>query len=432
MSKFKLGILAVFSAFILIGIIVFASSKSQSEKFSGNLTIWGTVNSNTINQFLSSFSFDSKKNVTANYIQKKPEDFGISLAEAIADGKSPDLVILPIDLILNQQKRLLTIPFKSYPERTFKNTYIEESELFLTKEGILAIPILIDPLVMYWNRDIFSAKLKTNPPLYWDEFQKLAPEFVKKDTSGNIKDTLISFGEWKNVSNAKEILTNLLIQTGNSIITKDDYGFRSSILNSSDNPSAGAESALTFYTQFANPVDVTYSWNRSLPKSINMFLSENLATYIGQASELPQIRSKNPNLNFDVALIPQIRDAKQKRVFSKMYGIAIVKNSKLIPVAFQAMNTMTDAERLKIMETITNLPPVRRDLLSNIPTTDSYKEIFYKSAIWSKGFYDVDSKAIDTIFGRMIESITSGRSKISEALSDASDNINYLIENNAK
>ena len=55
-------------------------------------------------------------------------------------------------------------------ERDFKNTYIEEGELYLAANGILGLPITVDPMVMYWNRDIFSSAAIAAPPSYWDEF----------------------------------------------------------------------------------------------------------------------------------------------------------------------------------------------------------------------------------------------------------------------
>ncbi len=430
MSKFKLGILIVFGLFIVIGVIVFASSKNTNNTFSANLVMWGTINQSTANDFLSRFDFDSKKELTVTYIQKKPENFGTELAEAIADGNGPDILLLPSDIIFKQKNRILEIPYKSYPERTYKDTFIETSEIFLNKNGILALPVLIDPLVMYWNRDIFREKLKTSPPLHWEEFQNIAPEFVEKDNLGNIRKTFVSFGEWRNVSNSKEILSNLFLQVGNNIVSKNELGLQSDLLENKGQNTTPAISAVTFYTQFANPTQKTYSWNRSMPKSQEFFLSGDMAIYFGLASELSSIRSKNPNLNFDLALVPQTKTG-QSKVFARLYGLSILKSSKFIPHSFQAINIMTSGQQITALEEITGLPPVRKDLLSKIPT-DSYKSVFYKSAIWSKNFIDTDGQTTNSIFQNMIESITSGRSSIYEAVSGANDSLNDLLSKYGK
>lgn len=426
LSKFKLGVLMVFGLFIVIGVIVFGSSKNNQANLSANLVMWGTVNANTVNQFLSSFKFDQRGDLSVTYTQKKPETFNIELAEAIADGKGPDLLLLPSDMIFKQKNRILTIPYKSYPERLYKDTFLESSEIFLNTDGILSIPLIVDPLVMYWNRDIFRDKLKTSPPLYWDQFQQMTPDFVEKDSIGNIKNTFSAMGEWRNISNAKEILLNLFVQAGNNIVLKNPVGLESDLLDNKGASVIPAVSALTFYTQFANPTQKTYSWNRSLPKSQDFFLSGNMALYFGMASELPTIRAKNPNLNFDITTVPQSKEGKN-RVFSKIYGISIVKSSKFIPHSFQAINTITSKENISSLEEITNLPPTRKDLLSTIPT-DSYKSVFYKSAIWSKSFIDTDGQVTNGVFQNMIESITSGRSGIYESLTGANTSLNDLLE----
>lgn len=426
-SKFKIGMLFVFGFFILIAVIVFASTRSDNQTIKANLVMWGTVNSNLVNQYLSSFTFDAKRDLTVTYFQKKQETFNSDLAEAIADGKGPDILFLPSDMIMRQKNRILTIPYKNYPERNFKDSFAEVSEIFLTKEGIISVPIIVDPLVMYWNRDILRNKLKTTPPEYWDEFQTLTPDFVEKDNLGNIKNTFSSFGEWRNVSNAKEILSNLFIQSGNDIVVKNDFGLSSDLLDNKNNVITPAISAVTFYTQFANPTLKTYSWNRSLPKSQDFFLSGNMAIYFGPASELSQIRAKNPNLNFDVAIVPQIKsENKVNKVYAKVYGLSIVKSSQFIPQAFQAINTMTTKENIALLENISNLPPIRKDLLSTIPS-DLYKSVFYKSAIWSKSFMDVDGTETNLIFQNMIESITSGRKTIYDSISTANDALNDLL-----
>ncbi len=48
--------------------------------------------------------------------------------------------------------------------------------------------------------------------------------------------------------------------------------------------------------------------------SKNMFLAGDLALYFGFASELDDLKNKNPNLNFDVTLFPQTGDLNLKNI----------------------------------------------------------------------------------------------------------------------
>jgi ABC-type glycerol-3-phosphate transport system substrate-binding protein len=124
-------------------------------------------------------------------------------------------------------------------------------------------------------------------------------------------------------------------------------------------------------------------------------------------------------------MLPQPRQNKATITFAKLYGLSILKQSKNIPVSFAVINSMTSNKQISGLEKFTKLPPIRKDILSNIPT-DSYRSVFYKSAIFSKGWMDIDRKKTDEIFKEMIESITSGRNSVTESLSKASESLNVL------
>jgi len=54
--------------------------------------------------------------------------------------------------------KLYTIPYAAYTERTFRDTNIDGAQLFLSTTGVTALPLLVDPLVTYYNKDILAAK----------------------------------------------------------------------------------------------------------------------------------------------------------------------------------------------------------------------------------------------------------------------------------
>lgn len=149
-----------------------------------------------------------------------------------------------------------------------------------------------------------------------------------------------------------------------------------------------------------------------------MFLVGNLATYIGFSSELFDIKQKNSNLNFDVTYVPQIRNAPKRVVFGHIYGASIVKQSKQTSAAFTLVVSLTEPAALKAAEAVSTLPPVRRDLLSDKPS-DAYRSVFYDSALISHSWIDPDPVKSSDTFKDMIESITSGKVRISDAINRA-------------
>ena len=167
LTKFQLVLLGLFFVAILAGVASFALYKGgKSGPGAVNLTIWGPTDA-SYSAFVESFSQETE---TANvYVAKSEAAFERDLISAIADGVAPDIVIFPESFFTAVASRLMVIPYDSYPIRDFKDTFLEEGEMFLTEQGVAALPLSVDPLVLYWNRDSFSAAGLPRPPEFWEE-----------------------------------------------------------------------------------------------------------------------------------------------------------------------------------------------------------------------------------------------------------------------
>lgn len=422
MTTFKIIVLSVFGVAIVAAVAIFAMAKSNSTSVSADVVVWGTIPEATFTTTLTNSSLASNKNIRANYIYKDPQDFDRDFVEALAEGKGPDVIILRDDNLYKNRNKLVAIPYKNYSQRTFKDTFIEEGEVFLSDEGVQAIPFIIDPMVMYWNRDLFASNQISQPPKYWEEIPGLISKITRKDASANVLQSALAMGEWRNITNAKEILTTLFFQAGTPITIRSGNEVNSVLSSQLGATRIPGDSAVEFYTQFSNPSSINYTWNRSLPSSFNFFLQGSLAMYFGFASDLISIQQKNSNLNYDVTFIPQVKDSKKRVVYGRMYALAITKQSKQTAAAFMLINALTEKNALTALEKLTELPPVRRDMLAELPD-DAYKNVFYNSALISKTFIDPDPSGTGIIFRDMIESITSGKTRIQEAVNRASSQL---------
>ncbi len=426
-SKFQLIITLIFGFFIVVGVIVFSMSRGTITKPEDNVLVWGTISESGFATILEEHPIGKSKEFNITYTQKRAGTFDQEFIEALAEGKGPDIIFLPHDSMWKHQNKIFPIPFQSFSERKFKDTFVEEGELYLTSQGILGLPILIDPLVMYWNRDIFSNASISKAPEYWDEFFDLAQKLTKKDQSFNITESAVSLGEFRNINNAKEILSALIMQAG-SPITVRTREVPTVVLNERLGQSLiPSEAAVNFYTEFSNPIKLFYSWNRSLPRSDNFFTSGDLGIYFGFASEFSQIKEKNPNINFDVAAFPQSRESETKITYGRIQALSIVKNSKNIVSAIKVALALSDKEHSAAISALGKLPPVRRDLLSRAPS-DAYSVLFYQGALWSRAWIDPDSTSTENIMQNMIESITAGRLRTSQAVSRAHAEIQELFK----
>ena len=426
-NKFKYVLMGVFVFFILIGLIAFSTYKSNSTANNNvEINVWGTVDKTVFDNYINKYKQDKNLQFKLTYTYKSLGTIDSQLVEAIATGKAPDAILIPQTL----EKRYLDKVYMitSITERTFQDTFVQESNLYVQPTGIFALPFFVDPLIMYWNRDMFSSASIAVPPTKWTEFPLLAEKLSKSDNNANITKSVASLGEFANVDNAKALLSALIMQAGSPIVSENNGLFKSELnYQASTDIRVPADSALQFFTDYSNPKKTVYSWNRSLPSSKLFFLSEDLAIYFGFASEYNDIKEKNPNLNFDIAMIPQILDAKTKITYGDIYGFSILKSSQNVIATFNLLSLLIGSDSVSTLMQFIDVAPARLDIIS-AGTPYPEKSIFYNSALISRGWIDPDSNKTDKIFQDMVENITTGRMDIQGSVSRASLQLDNLLQ----
>jgi len=414
---------AVFGVLVFSGAIKIGGSSNQAV---GTVVLWGTEKTQDIASALDSFN-GANKTFVVKYVQKDPVTFDQDLLEALASGTGPDMFFLPDNLAFHYANKIYTIPYQSYPLNTFKNTFASAGEVFLTSKGTLAFPLTIDPMVMYYNRNMLDSNSIVAPPTYWDDFQNLVPLLTKKDANNQIVKSAVALGQYSNISNAKNILATLFMQIGNPIIAESNGSFVSTLsqtIGASDTSDLG--SILSFYTSFADPLKDVYSWNGSFSNSQDFFSSDNLAFYFGYSSELSTLVNKNPNLNFSVAPLPQIKNASFKLTSAQVTGVAVSAFSKNLNTAVTAASLMATGDFASKFSTALMVPPARRDLLATKPT-DEFFPIFYDSALYSKSWLDPSVTDSNNIFRTMIENVLSNNMSAENSVTDASSKLSLLL-----
>jgi ABC-type glycerol-3-phosphate transport system substrate-binding protein len=426
-GSFQLISIIVFIILAVFGILVFSGAipigKNNSAGSLGTVVLWGTVNTQTMASLLEDFN-TANKSFVVKYVQKSAGTFDQDLLEALASGVGPDMIFLPDSLAFHYSDKIVTIPYSSFSLSNFKNTYAGAGEVFLTSRGILAIPITIDPLVMYYNRGTLDANAVIFPPATWDELTALIPKLTKKDDTNKIIKSAVALGHFSNINNAKDILSTLIMQAGNPIVSEKNGTYVSTLKN----PSQISDPAtiLQFYTNFADPGKAVYSWNKSFPNSSDAFSREDLALYFGFASELVPLINRNPNQNFFAAPFPQIKNSSFKLTGAHVMGIALMSSSKNFSTAFTAASLLATGDFASKLAIALGVAPARRDLLS-IKPQDSYSPTFYDSALFARSWLDPSPTDTDDIFSRMIDGVLSNNMSVESAITDASSKLGLLL-----
>jgi multiple sugar transport system substrate-binding protein len=426
MSRFQLIFTGILVLLGVGGAVLFAVARNQGSQAAVPVVMWGTVESRPFTDFLSKIAVDYQDTLNVTYIQKDPVTFESDLISALARGQGPDMVLLPQDLILKQLDKFYIIPYENYSQRQFKDSFIQEGELYMLGEGIIGLPFTVDPMVMYWNRDIFTNAGLAGPPTLWTEFFGLVPKLTEKDVNGNVLQSMVAFGEVRNVSHAKDILALLIMQAGSPIVKFGQAGFESALADRATSGLVPAEEAVSFYTEFSNPVKASYSWNRAFSLDRSLFLAGRLGLYFGYASELAGLRAANPNLDFDVAGVPQAGGSVM--TFGRMHAIALLKASPNVAPAYVAAVMLTNTPLQTEWIASSGFPPVRRDMLRTVPP-DAFQAVIYRSALVSRAWLDPHREATAGTFMRLVENVTTGKSRVSESVGPASAEIDNLLRN---
>lgn len=432
MTMFQIILLAVFGAFAIAGILIFAFLVGGSSTNSiGTVTMWGTYDEVGVQTIIRQLSETEGRFRNVTYLQKNEETFESELTNALASGSGPDLYILRHDYAVVDMSKISPIPFASFSKEQFDTLFVEAAKPFLSSEGILAVPLSVDPYVLYSNKDLLASNGFAKPPIFWNEVFDMArmitdcqrvnagkTTVLGCDETRSIKKATIGLGEYANVDHAKDIISLLILQAGGPMTVRDGSGdLVPSLLGRTGEVQNPADSALNFYTTFANPATDTYSWNRSLPQSRAMFAAGDLALYVGLASEERLIKRLNPNLNFAISAIPQIKNLEKSTSGGVVYGLAVPRAAKNPSGALTIAFLLASPEASKALSSIGGMASARRDVLSQ--TGEGVNTLINRQALIVRTWEDPNPLETARIFKDMIESITSGAAKITEALQRA-------------
>lgn len=321
---------------------------------------------------------------------------------------------------MNERNKLEVIPFSSISERSFKDNFLSIDELYLADNGEYAIPYVVDPMVLFYNRANLATIGVGQVPTSWEVILGLTPQLTKRTNANVILKSAIAFGTYDNIPNARGIVSLLLLQAGNKIAQVGAQGLRTTLSAGSDEFSRSpGESAIAFYTQFADPAKVVYSWNRSLSDARQSFIAGDSTFYVGYASERQLLSQANPNLNFDMTLVPQPQTSSVHIDYALAYAFAIPKGSPNSQGAFRTAEALASnpeivitTQRLGVASALRSQPMAQGDI---------YAPIVNAAALTAAGWLSPAPGVTDRIFSSMINSIISGQATIHDALVTADE-----------
>lgn len=409
---------------IVIAAIAFGGRpSSQTQKIT--LTVWGTDPKNVFTDMGTAYQAVAP-NVTIKYTQIDPSTYDQTLLEAFAAGNGPDLfeienrelpkwqaVAAPIPVSLSNSFNMTTLE-SDFP------TAIQQD--FVSNNQIYALPLDLDTIAMYYNKDIFDSASIVYPPKTWDDFEADIPKLRTLNAQGQVTQAAAAIGGSEtSIANAPDLVFLLMLQNGTQMTNQDG----TAAFDGGSNTGNPGLAAFNFYLQFANSASPYYTWNDAMGDAFQNFVAGKTAIYFDYASAMAKITQNAPFLNFGVAPMLQPANATIAVNYPKYEGLAVAKNGQ-VAAAWQFiiyMTTNTAGEAVYTKDT--GEPPASRAYIAanlNDPTYGT----FAAQALTARSWYEVDDQQIDSIMNTAIQNVLDGSSDSSDALGVANDAVSAV------
>ncbi|HXV27296.1 MAG TPA: extracellular solute-binding protein [Candidatus Paceibacterota bacterium] len=411
-----------FLVFVTLIVIVSNFGGGGGGQAGADLTFWGTFDDVAVMDGAIREYQRANPGVKVLYSVFPYADYERELVNALAAGTGPDIFMAHHTWLPKHGDKMLAAPERVAGEdqpfftvAQFRNTFVDVAEQDLTAGGLVyAMPLYMDTLALYYNRDVFGSAGVALPPATWQDFLDVVPKLVIKDENFNIVQAAVPLGTARNVNRSTDILMMLMLQNGVRMV--NDQLTQATFSTSVDGQPVG-ENALTFYTQFAMPTQQVYTWNDAQDYSVDAFAAGKAAMMLNYSHQIPLIRAKNPRLNFTVAPAPQ-HNVADARTYASYFAVAVSRQTASPAAAWRFVRYLTAGDGTVTYLNASLRPSARRDLIDQ-QQHDTDLGVFARQALTARSWFQVDSTAIETIFADMIENVILGRQTVRQALQQA-------------
>lgn len=410
-------------------------------------------------------------NVTINFRRIRIEDYEKELVNALAEDRGPDIFSLhntwisgwrsklapmPASVKLPYQEVKTTLGIKKEIITTLRTTQtlgikglaanfvdaVAADVLFASEDPgsasmIYALPLSLDTMAMYYNKDLLNLAGIPTPPRTWTELQGIVKRLTKIDPEGKIVQAGAALGGSRNVERSADIVALLMMQNGSEMI---DEARRQAVFDRLPSTLRGralapGEEALVFYADFANPGKEVYTWSDALPNSLQAFAAGKAAIFFGYSYQMPAIKNLAPKLNFEVAPMPQIEGNSEVN-FANYWveGVSRKSAQKAFAwdfVQFATVGRTGPNQASYLAEqylTIAKKPTALRALVVK-QSDDLEIGVFAAQALTAKSWYrGNDAHAAEAVFLDMIDQARSGTVDPDDALRLAAQKVNQTLK----
>ena len=163
--KFKIAL----SCFIILAAVTLSGCgcrQSNPNQYRLKLEVWGPVDDS--DAFMSVFQNYRKLNPNvADIVYKKInyDTYKKELLDALASGQGPDIFLIQNNWLPSFKDKIVPAPAEFISEQKFRNDFADVvANDFLDTGVAYAVPLSVDSLALYYNKDFFNEAGITSPP----------------------------------------------------------------------------------------------------------------------------------------------------------------------------------------------------------------------------------------------------------------------------
>lgn len=432
----SIGVLIAISGVLLGG----CGCKQAPSPTVDQITIWGLWDESAVYDDIIS-QFRKQHSNVQNIVYKKYPcnesecyDYLREVVQGLAAGTGPDIFMVNNTWVPAQKDKMVPVETAndllakdSLPKimnlRDFGDAFVPVAKKDLVskdadgQERIYGVPLWIDNLAVFYNRDLFNMAGLTPPPKNWTwqqvspqnaSFESYASKITKIDQYGNIVRAGAAMGYGKNVHRAADILSVLMMQMGTPVVSSEwDAVFNNRISSSDGNSSfSPGETALAFYSKFADKRQPAYSWNKEQWQSVDDFVRGHLGMMVNYSNQISNIKSKAPSLNFGIAYLPKVNEVAKPVNFASYWALTVSKQAtdqKAIE-CWNFLKFVSDKEQSEIYAQKTGRVSPRIDLIEQ-QKEDQWLGIFADQAVSTDSFPNANNARVGKIFEDAINSV---------------------------
>ncbi len=424
-------------AFAILVVFFMSILNRPARPVPATLQFWGTFDDASFYQQQIRNYHRLHPNINIEYRQIPFPDYEQNLISAFAAGNGPDIWLTHNTWLPKHLDKIQPMPEKIPGEKESLLTFKKFQELFpdvavtdLTRgQTIYALPLYLDTLALYYNKDTFNTAGIPTPPRTWEEFVRDVGILTKRDDKNNIIQSAAAIGTAHNINRATDLLMLLMLQSGVRMTGADNASVTFS--KPVENLNVG-ELALQFYTDFANASKPDrYTWNDRQKYSIDAFADGNTAMMLNYSHQIQTLRAKAPRLNFGIAPAPQPEKASFAVNFANYWAPTVSKQSKHSDEAWRFLVYLATTDAAQTYLEASHRPSARRDLLDQ-EKNDPDLGTFANQALTARSWYQADNVAIETIFAKLIDDVNFNRASIHDALREAESQVNVIMSKQQK